>query len=137
MPGTFFRVYPYIIMDSKTLAEIIRGDFAEVAAGREFLRLIEAAPPVWRERPAHFHVWLARKHARLSQAQLAARAGMSQSLIARVERGRDARLSTMRRLYEAMGYRMLIVPLKRPAAPSASSLGREKNTIIAPRPDIR
>ena len=94
------------------IAETIRRDFEEVAAGDKFLELIEKAPSVWRERPAHFHVWLARKLARLTQKELAARAGMQQSLVARVERERDVRLSTMRRLYQALGYGMLIVPLK-------------------------
>lgn len=87
-------------------------DFSDVAAGDEFLRLIELAPEVWRTRPHHFHLWLARKLANMTQKQLAEKAGVDQSLVARVERGRDVRLSTMRRLYEALGYRMLIVPLK-------------------------
>lgn len=97
-----------------TIAETLRKDFEDVAAGDEFLRLIELAPEVWRKRPAHFHLWLARKLARLTQEELARRAGVQQSLIARVERGRDVRLSTMRRLYEALGYRVLLVPLKMP-----------------------
>lgn len=41
------------------VAETIRRDFEE-------------APAAWRERPAHFHVWLARKLARLTQKELAA-----------------------------------------------------------------
>ena len=102
-------------MDSMDIAEILRRDFEAVAAGDEFLRLIEKAPAVWRERPAHFHLWLARKHAGLTQSELAVRAGVQQSLVARVERGRDVRLSTMRRLYEALGYRVLLVPLKMPS----------------------
>ena len=88
--------------------------FEDVAAGDSFLDLIQKVPPCWRERPAFFHLWLARKLARLSQAQLAERAGLSQSFVARVERGRDVRLSSMQRLYAAMGYQMLIVPLKTP-----------------------
>lgn len=85
--------------------------FQAVTAGDQFLSLIQKVPDVWRQKPAHFHLWLARKRAGLTQAELARRAGVSQSFVARVERGRDARLSTMRRLYEAMGLRMLIVPL--------------------------
>lgn len=94
------------------ISEQLRRSFDAVAAGDEFLELIEKAPEVWRQEPAHFHVWLARKRAGLTQAELAGRAKMQQSLVARVERGRDARISTMRRLYEALGYRMLILPLK-------------------------
>ena len=106
--------------------ETIRRDFEEVAAGDKFLELIEKAPPVWRERPAHFHLWLGRKLARLTQAELAARAGVQQSLVARVERGRDVRLSTMRRLYQALGYRMLIVPLKMSSHTFSSPARRQK-----------
>lgn len=99
-------------MENRHRLEILRRDFEDVAAGDEFLRLIEKAPEVWRTRPAHFHLWLARKLARLTQRQLAAISGIDQSFIARVERGRDVRLSTMRRLYAALGYRMLSVPLR-------------------------
>ena len=91
-------------------AELV-DDFSDIAAGREFLSLIQHVPEVWRQKPAHFHLWLARKRARLTQAELARLAGVSQSFIARVERGRDVRLSTMRRLYAALGFQMLIVPL--------------------------
>jgi DNA-binding XRE family transcriptional regulator len=89
-------------------------DFADVAAGDEFLRLIALAPEVWRTKPHQFHLWLARKRDGLTQRQLAEKAGVHQSLVARVERGRDVRLSTMRRLYQTLGYHMLIVPLMMP-----------------------
>lgn len=114
----FRRVNRIYRMD---IAQTMRQDFEAVAAGAEFLRLIEGAPAVWRERPAHFHVWLARKHAGLTQAELAERAGVQQSLVARVERGRDVRLSTMSRLYAALGYRVLLVPLKMPSHAYLSS----------------
>ncbi|MBI4374828.1 MAG: helix-turn-helix domain-containing protein [Elusimicrobia bacterium] len=99
-------------MDDLERLETLKRDFDEVAAGSRFLDLIEKVPAAWRQRPAHFHIWLARKLARLTQAQLASKAGIHQSFVARVERGRDVRLSTMQRLYRALGYRMLIVPLK-------------------------
>lgn len=88
-------------------------DFSDVAAGDAFLELIQKVPECWRERPAHFHLWLARKLADLTQTEVAQRAGVSQSFVARVEHGRDVRLSSMRRLYDALGYQMLIVPLKK------------------------
>ncbi len=102
-------------MDDAERIEILRRDFEEVAAGQEFLRLLDKAPAIWRERPAHFHLWLARKLARVTQRQLAERAGIQQPFVSRTERGRDVRLSTMRRMYEALGYRMLIVPIKMPS----------------------
>jgi DNA-binding XRE family transcriptional regulator len=97
--------------DEAVLGQLM-SDFKDVAAGDEFLRLIELTPEVWRKRPHHFHLWLARKLAGLTQKELARRAGVNQSLVARVERGRDVRLTTMKKLYEALGYRMLILPLK-------------------------
>lgn len=97
-----------------SISERMIDGFRAVAAGKEFLRLIEQAPHPWRTRPAHFHLWLARKLAGLTQKQLAERAGVAQAFVARIERGRDVRISTMRRLYEALGYRMVIVPLRNP-----------------------
>jgi transcriptional regulator with XRE-family HTH domain len=45
-----------------------------------------------------------RKRSALTQAQLAARAGMPQSVVSRLERGgREPRLSTMVRLAQALG----------------------------------
>ena len=99
-------------MDDDKRIEILSRDFAQVAAGNKFLSLLEEVPQVWRQRPAHFHLWLARKLAHLTQRELAERAGVQQSLVARTERGRDVRLSTMRRLYAALGYRILVLPLK-------------------------
>jgi hypothetical protein len=96
------------------LAEILRRDFEEVANGEEFLRLLQNVPEVWHRKPEHFHVWLARKNAELTQRQLGALAGVHQSFVSRVENGRDVRLSSLRRLYAALGYRMLVLPLKRP-----------------------
>jgi transcriptional regulator with XRE-family HTH domain len=42
---------------------------------------------------------------RISQRQLAFEAGVNPALVNRVERGRDARLSTWIKLFEGLGYR--------------------------------
>jgi len=47
---------------------------------------------------------------RYSQSELAAKTGLSQSNLSRIEAGEDCLLSTMRRLYEAMGLALLLVP---------------------------
>jgi len=53
----------------------------------------------------------ARRHARLSQRELADRSGMPQPALARIESGRvTPRLDTMSRLLEACGYAIEIVP---------------------------
>ena len=46
----------------------------------------------------------------LKRYQLAALAGVSASLVGRLEKGADARLSTLRRLYAALGCAPLILP---------------------------
>lgn len=46
----------------------------------------------------------------LKRYQLAALAGVSASLVGRLEKGADVRLSTLRRLYAALGCRPLILP---------------------------
>lgn len=47
---------------------------------------------------------------RISQRQLADEAGVHPSLVARVECGRDARLSTWAKLFEGLGYRLNLEP---------------------------
>lgn len=46
----------------------------------------------------------------LNRKELAAKAGVAASLVGRAEKGADVRLSTLRRLYGAMGCRLLLVP---------------------------
>ena len=50
-----------------------------------------------------------RRRLRMTQGQLARRSGMGQAQVARVEAGRgDIRLSTARRLFEALGLRLVV-----------------------------
>ncbi|MFA6315827.1 MAG: helix-turn-helix domain-containing protein [Elusimicrobiota bacterium] len=67
--------------------------------------------------PAEFASWdtgecLRRMRIRfgLNRKQLAAKAGVSASLVGRAEKGADSRLSTLRRLYAALGCRLLALP---------------------------
>ena len=46
----------------------------------------------------------------LNRKQLAAKAGVSASLVGRAEKGADIRLSTLRKLYAALGCRLLTMP---------------------------
>jgi len=45
---------------------------------------------------------------KISQRQLADEAGVDSSLVTRVERGQDARLSTWTKLFEGLGYRLIL-----------------------------
>jgi transcriptional regulator with XRE-family HTH domain len=47
-----------------------------------------------------------RQERRISQRQLADDVGVDSSLVTRVERGQDARLSTWTKLFEGLGYRL-------------------------------
>jgi transcriptional regulator with XRE-family HTH domain len=67
--------------------------------------------------PAEFASWPVRECLRrlrlrfgLNRKQLAARAGVSASLIGRAEKGADVRLSTLERIYAALGCRLLALP---------------------------
>jgi transcriptional regulator with XRE-family HTH domain len=57
-----------------------------------------------------------RSDRRISQRQLADEAGVSPALVNRVERGRDARLSTWAKLFEGLGYRFEATELFEEAA---------------------
>ena len=46
----------------------------------------------------------------LNRKQLAAKAGVSASLVGRAEKGADVRLSTLKKLYGALGCRLLTLP---------------------------
>lgn len=46
----------------------------------------------------------------LNRKQLAAKAGVSASLVGRAEKGADVRVSTLRKIYAAVGCRMLVLP---------------------------
>jgi transcriptional regulator with XRE-family HTH domain len=46
----------------------------------------------------------------LNRKELAARAGLSPSLVGRAERGADVRLSTLRKIYAAVDCRLLLIP---------------------------
>ena len=48
-----------------------------------------------------------REERRISQLQLADHAGVNASVVNRAERGRDARLSTWKKLFEGLGHRLL------------------------------
>jgi transcriptional regulator with XRE-family HTH domain len=52
----------------------------------------------------------ARKAAKLTQAELAERAGMNRMTVGRIEAGLDPRLSTLQELARAMGLELMLVP---------------------------
>lgn len=76
--------------------------------------LLEAAddiPRDWLEMTPQEQLDHFRYRVRLTQRELERRSGVAQSQISRLLSGDDSRLSTWQRLYEAMGVRLVLVPL--------------------------
>ena len=70
----------------------------------------EAAPAAFASWPPHEVLRRLRVRFRLTRKALAAKAGVSPSLVGRAEKGSDVRLSTLTRLYAALGCRLLLLP---------------------------
>ena len=64
----------------------------------------------------------------ISQQQLAAHANVNASVVSRAERGGDAKLSTWGKLFEGLGYRLLI---------DATELAEETGDLLAEERDRR
>jgi transcriptional regulator with XRE-family HTH domain len=70
----------------------------------------EKAPAVYASWPASEALRRLRVRFGLNRKQLAARAGLSASLVGRAEKGADVRLSTLSKIYAALGCRLLLLP---------------------------
>lgn len=77
---------------------------------REALVYAETAPTEFASWSNHECLRRLRLRFHLNRKQLAAKAGVSASLVGRAEKGADLRLGTLRRLYAALGCRLLTVP---------------------------
>jgi DNA-binding Xre family transcriptional regulator len=83
-------------------------DFADPV--REALMFGESAPAEFASWPAHECLRRLRIRFRLNRKQLAAKAGVSASLVGRAEKGADVRIGTLRKLYAALGCGLLTLP---------------------------
>lgn len=70
----------------------------------------ESAPAAFASWPVPEFLRRLRIRFGLNRKQLAAKAGVSASLIGRAEKGADVRLSTLRKIYAAVGCRLLVLP---------------------------
>ena len=75
------------------------------------LRTAVAVPPEWRRRSPEGGFQYLRCRLRFTQDELAAKAGLTQSQVSRLEGGADALLGTWRRAYAAMGFEMTLLPV--------------------------
>lgn len=91
----------------------VQEDLARAGEGSLFDGLLEHArntPKDWARWSLNRQVWFLRVSNELTQAELARRAGVAQSHVAKVEQGRDVRWSTLRKLFAAMGCDLLVLP---------------------------
>lgn len=77
---------------------------------RDAIAYAEAAPAAFASWPLPELLRRLRIRFGLNRKQLAAKAGVSASLIGRAEKGADIRLSTLRKIYAAVGCRLLALP---------------------------
>ncbi len=77
------------------------------------LRASEAAPRKWREWSLERQFEYLRCRLSFTQAELAAKAGLAQSGISLIEGGGDALMSSWKRLYAAMGFELLVLPVSK------------------------
>ncbi|MFI5345231.1 MAG: helix-turn-helix domain-containing protein [Elusimicrobiota bacterium] len=75
------------------------------------LRAADSLPKDWKARGPEFGFEFVRCRLRFTQDELAQKSGVAQSIVSRVEGGFDARLSTWRRLYAAMGFDLVLLPV--------------------------
>lgn len=76
--------------------------------------LLELGPQVpqpWRGWAPDRGLEYLRCRLRFSQRELAQKSGLSQSRLSLIEGGADARLSTWREIYRAMGFELMLLPL--------------------------
>ena len=84
-------------------------DFEEIREAG--IRAACELPDWWREMPPGDQLRGLREDRGISQRQLADATGIKQSMISRLERGSDARLSTWRRLFGGLNYEAVLTPL--------------------------
>lgn len=92
----------------------MKGTRLPISSRRDLERLVDfgrKAPEGMEALPAHDLIRMIRSGLRMTQAQLAKRAGMPQSHLAKIETGKvDVQLSTLRRIFRAMSCELVLVP---------------------------
>jgi transcriptional regulator with XRE-family HTH domain len=68
-------------------------------------------PKRWRDAPPGEQLGALRRSRRVSQRHLSEVSGVDQADISRMERGADARLGTWLRLFAALGYESVLMPI--------------------------
>ncbi len=77
----------------------------------EVLKVGALVPSKWSDRTAERGFEYLRCRLEFTQQELAEKTGLTQARISKIEGGADALLSTWRRLYRAMGFGLLLLPV--------------------------
>jgi transcriptional regulator with XRE-family HTH domain len=78
------------------------------------------APGWWLKQDAGMQLKILREYRRVSLRQLADDAGVNPSVVSRLEKGGEARLATLIKLYAGLGYTLVLLP--RPQCEEAQDL---------------
>jgi len=78
----------------------------------EALAAAARLPRDWTRLEPGYQLFYLRSALRISQRHLAEAAGLHHPVVARLEGGADARLSTWRRVFEALGYFAVLAPVE-------------------------
>lgn len=111
---------------SAILAQVQRVMGPEMA--EQLLNLGKAGPAEFRKWPPAMMFQHLRCRLRFSQAELAVKAGLTQSQVSRIESGADCLLSTWARAYAALGFELKLLPS------SAESIAELERRAEAGRP---
>lgn len=94
----------------RKLAELLAEHPGEGSVFNEPIEAGRRAPKGWAELRPQEAARRFRRSLRLTQDELARRAGIPRSQVVRFEAGQDVRLSTLRRIYAAFGCGFVVLP---------------------------
>lgn len=86
-------------------------EFREPPPFEKLLAFVASMPEPWRSWAAHESLEHIRYRLRMTQNELAQKSGLTQSQVSRLEGGEDALVSSWRRLYAAMGFELVLLPV--------------------------
>lgn len=77
------------------------------------LEAVPALPQEWIKNTSDYGFEQLRCRLDFSQAEIGAKTGMTQARISRIEGGADVRVSVWRKIYAAMGFDLVLLPVSR------------------------
>lgn len=101
------------MVDGKSVVEEMRRMLAQPTTYEELEAFVKTLPARWRVLPPEHQFERLRCMVAMTQDQVAKRTGLHQSAVSKLEGGRDSKLSTWRKAYDAMGYELVLLPVPR------------------------